>query len=441
MCPSAPLPRSTWSSPVRTLIMALALHHLGSTALAATCAYVANENDGTVTVIDTATNTVTDTLSVGGSPTAVAAAANGTFVYVTNTLPDAVAVLGASSGMPADNIALPQCTATLCGPQSLALATDGHAYVPSPIDDGSHILSVISTATNGVTDSITLETAAVPRGGGVGVTVDGHLVCASGYLLKTTGGHTNAVLYADVVNTTTKAVNTRTTDRGPITTVDDFLAVARTAAAVTPGDVCYIADGFSGNVAVVELPGNTSMTEIPLHSNLTGIAVTTNGGLAYVSGGTGPGAPTTADEGQIFVIDTMTNSVSATIRIPDHFLNGVALSPDDTFAIVTDRDEHRAFVINASSNRITASIPVGSGAGGIAITTVADSCPTRALCAGDCNRNGVVTVDETLRMVNIALHNTPPSDCVAGDTNHDGEITVDEILGAAHNELSGCPAP
>lgn len=427
---------------VRAFVMAVAMHQMGSAALAATCAYIANENDGTITVIDTATNTVTDTLSVGGSPTAVAATADGARVYVTNTLPDAVAVLNASTGMPTDNIPLPQCAAALCGPQSLAIATDGRAYVPSPIDDGSHVLSVVDTATNAVTESITLQSGAAQRGGGVGVTVDGHRACVSGYLLKPAGAHTDAVLYSDVVDTTTKGVTSRTTNLGPITTVDDFLAVARTAAAVTPGDVCYIADGFSGNVAVVELAGNTLMTEIPLpHSDPTGLAISADGRLAYVSGGTGAGAPTTLDEGQIFVIDTMTNSLSATIRNRGRFFNGVALSPDDTFAITTDRDGHRAFVINTSDNRPTASIPVGSGPSGVAVAPVAGGCPTRAPCAGDCNRDGVVTVDEMIRMVNIALRSTPASDCPVGDLNHDGKITVDEILGAAHIALRGCPAP
>ena len=51
----------------------------------------------------------------------------------------------------------------------------------------------------------------------------------------------------------------------------------------------------------------------------------------------------------------------------------------------------------------------------------------------------MVTVDEILTMVNIALGNTPVADCVAGDRNGDGTITVDEILAAVNNALSGCP--
>ena len=62
-----------------------------------------------------------------------------------------------------------------------------------------------------------------------------------------------------------------------------------------------------------------------------------------------------------------------------------------------------------------------------------------AVCVGDCNRNGDVTVDELLIMVNIALGNAPVTDCEAGDENGDGMITIEEILKAVNAALSGCP--
>jgi hypothetical protein len=59
-------------------------------------------------------------------------------------------------------------------------------------------------------------------------------------------------------------------------------------------------------------------------------------------------------------------------------------------------------------------------------------------CRGDCDNLGEVTIDEILTLVNIALGNTPVSDCLVGDTNGDHQITVDEILGTVNNALSGC---
>jgi hypothetical protein len=64
--------------------------------------------------------------------------------------------------------------------------------------------------------------------------------------------------------------------------------------------------------------------------------------------------------------------------------------------------------------------------------------PSVPTCVGDCGGDGVVTVDELLTMVNIALGDTPASHCPAGDGNEDGAITIDEILAAVNNVLAGC---
>ena len=48
-------------------------------------AYVANIGDDTVSVIDTATNTVIDTINVGNGPVGVALSPNGTRLYVSNS--------------------------------------------------------------------------------------------------------------------------------------------------------------------------------------------------------------------------------------------------------------------------------------------------------------------------------------------------------------------
>ena len=61
-------------------------------------------------------------------------------------------------------------------------------------------------------------------------------------------------------------------------------------------------------------------------------------------------------------------------------------------------------------------------------------------CAGDCNHDGVVTVNEILTLVNIALGNAGVSACSAGDTNHDGMISISELVAAVNQALNGCAA-
>jgi len=78
---------------------------------------------------------------------------------------------------------------------------------------------------------------------------------------------------------------------------------------------------------------------------------------------------------------------------------------------------------------------------GFLILLVATLAPARAggtACSGDCNSDGMVTVDEVLVLVNVALGSANVSTCGAGDVNQDSQITVDEILAAVNNALNGC---
>ncbi len=59
-------------------------------------------------------------------------------------------------------------------------------------------------------------------------------------------------------------------------------------------------------------------------------------------------------------------------------------------------------------------------------------------CVGDCNGDGVVTIDEIVIGVDIALGVTPISQCRGLDANGDGVVTVDELLQAVGHVLNGC---
>jgi len=63
---------------------------------------------------------------------------------------------------------------------------------------------------------------------------------------------------------------------------------------------------------------------------------------------------------------------------------------------------------------------------------------TPAFCPGDCRLDGVVTVDELLKGVNIALGVVDLGVCPAFDTNRDEQVTVNELLQAVNAALGGC---
>ncbi len=65
--------------------------------------------------------------------------------------------------------------------------------------------------------------------------------------------------------------------------------------------------------------------------------------------------------------------------------------------------------------------------------------PTSVGCAGDCNGDATVTVDEVIAAVRIALGGAGVASCPAADRSGDSEVTIDEVLAAVASLLDGCP--
>lgn len=60
-------------------------------------------------------------------------------------------------------------------------------------------------------------------------------------------------------------------------------------------------------------------------------------------------------------------------------------------------------------------------------------------CVGDCDRNGEVTVDELLAIVDVALGNAPIiGRCPAGDADGNGVVQITEVIAAVGGALNGC---
>jgi hypothetical protein len=62
----------------------------------------------------------------------------------------------------------------------------------------------------------------------------------------------------------------------------------------------------------------------------------------------------------------------------------------------------------------------------------------RVECVGDCGADGVVSVDELIMGIGIALDQIAPGQCPLADRDQDGTVTIDELLGAVNAALSGC---
>ena len=60
-------------------------------------------------------------------------------------------------------------------------------------------------------------------------------------------------------------------------------------------------------------------------------------------------------------------------------------------------------------------------------------------CAGDCNGDGAVTVDELVTAVGIALGSLPLDRCPAANVQEDTMVSINELIGAVNSALQGCP--
>ncbi len=57
------------------------------------------------------------------------------------------------------------------------------------------------------------------------------------------------------------------------------------------------------------------------------------------------------------------------------------------------------------------------------------------ICIGDCNGDGMVTINEIIVLVNISLGDEPLSTCAAG---HRNTVNVADVIKAVNNALYGC---
>lgn len=159
----------TWQHPSIVLLFLLLSMGLGlgvSTAHAQILAYVTNTSFGTVSVIDTATNTVVASIPVGTAPFGVAITPNGARVYVANRDSGTISVIDTATNAVFATIPL------VASPYGIAVTPDGsRAYVTV----GFITVSVLDVTTNTVITSIPIIPAPEnsPSSIGIAITPDG----------------------------------------------------------------------------------------------------------------------------------------------------------------------------------------------------------------------------------------------------------------------------
>jgi YVTN family beta-propeller protein len=299
----------------------------GSTALTATItvtpkkaplAYIANHLSDNVSVINTATNTVTATVNVGSYPLGVSVSPDGTKVYVANIASNNVSVI---------NTATNTVTATVTmggGPFGLSVNPDGtKVYVAN---QGSGTVSVINTATNTLANTITVGTSPA----GVSVSPDGTKVYVANHLSDN----------VSVINTANNTV---------VATVG--VGSYPYGVSVSPdGTKVYVANSGSDSVSVINTANNTVVATVGVGSYPIGVSVSPDGTKVYVAN---------AGSNNVSVINAATYTVVATVTVGSQPY-GVSLSPDGTKVYVTNQGSDNVSVLNTATNTVVASINVDS---------------------------------------------------------------------------------
>ena len=181
------------------------------------------------------------------------------------------------------------------------------------------------------------------------------------------------------------------------------------------------------------------------------IVVTTEQGACTDSTCTDSNLLTSADTLYVDWALANMNSVATTQKFAtDFYVDGIfdlSLSSDPGLDLENYDDviDHPLGPLSVGTHTLTIKV---DSAGVIAESNEQDNEYTKTItvvgpagrCAGDCNGDGHVTVDEIITMANIALGKPVAGGCTAGDPNGDRKCTIDEIVAAVNNALSSCGA-
>ncbi|MDR0461473.1 MAG: hypothetical protein LBH62_08655 [Nitrososphaerota archaeon] len=308
-------------------------------------------------------------VTVGGEPRDVAFTPSGKYAYVTNR--ENVVVIDTVANKVVATVATSKYT------EGIAITPDGkYAYVTHSMSETSQGVSIISTVTNTVVDTIAVSGT---LNSGIAITHDGKYV----YLTDIEGSvivvstKNNAVI-ANITILPRLSDYTDPTNNLVLTSYSDPVAVVFSS----NDKYAYVGTGQGDNrIIVIDVAQSKIINEIIINDSVTDVAIHPDGKCLYVTG-----------IDKFFIVDIITNTVTDTLT--DFVLPmNIAVTNNGNYVCVPNYWGDAVLFLNTVSKVVDKTVNVGPSPFNIAFTS--DNKYAYVLChtyATDGNQAGTVSI-------------------------------------------------
>lgn len=345
----------------------IAISSFASTAQASI--YVSNSDDDTVSVINSETNTVTTTVTVGTQPESLQASPNRNFVYVVNAGSNNISVIDTSNNTVSTTITVGS------NPAGIAVSPDSEFVYVSNRNDNT--VSIIETETHTVTSTINVGTT--PRG--LAISPDG-----------------TTLYVANTGDDSISAVNLTTDIAETIALADGSFPINLTVS--HDGTVLYVSNFLGASISVIDTTNSIVLNSIQVGFEPYGVILTEDDSILYVLN---------AGDDNIDIISTETLTITSTATT-GNFPRQAVLNNDESQLYVVESFSNTVGIIDTTSLE-RSTITVGETPFGIAI--LEDEDIQLSLTLGtyeeELNSSGEASVNEDFHYT-ITITNTGTDD-------------------------------